>query len=137
VIRISDYISKKSADFSSNLFDSSYVKKMTSSIMASRLFGRLRLKRVTIVIDEKTEKKLREIQGNIIASERKSYSFSKTVNTILLAGISQMPKITSNEWSQIRSFIDKKQFEFDPLDEKEYMETYNSARWNDRISSGL
>lgn len=99
--------------------------------MASRLFGRLRLKRVTVVIDEKTEKKLREIQGNIIATERKNYSFSKTVNTILLAGISQMPKITSYEWSHIRSFIDKKEYELDALKDEEYMETYNTSRLND------
>lgn len=132
MIAISDFISKKSADFSSNLFHSSYVKETTSRIMASRLFGRLRLKRVTVVIDQKTEKKLREIQGNIIASEGKNYSFSKTVNTILLAGISQMPKITSYEWSQIRSFIDKKEYEFDALKDEVYMETYNTSRWNDR-----
>lgn len=131
MIRISDTISKKSADFSSNLFDSSYVKKTTSRIMASRLFGKLRLKRVTVVIDQKTEKRLREIQGNIIALEGKNYSFSKTVNTILVAGISQMPKISSYEWSHIRSFIDKKEYELDALKDEEYMETYNTSRLND------
>ncbi len=131
MIRISDTISKKSADFSSNLFDSSYVKKTTSRIMASRLFGKLRLKRVTVVIDQKTEKRLREIQGNIIALEGKNYSFSKTVNTILVGGISQMPKISSYEWSHIRSFIDKKEYELDALKDEEYMETYNTSRLND------
>jgi len=104
--------------------------------MASRFFGRLKLLRITIVIDQKTEKKLREIQGNIIATEGKNFSFSRTVNTILLAGISQMPKITSNEWRHIRSFIDKKEYEFDPLDEKEYMDNYTTSRLTDNYTSG-
>ena len=72
MIRISGFISKKSADFTSKLFARSYVPKVPNRIMASRLFGKLKLSRVTVVIDQKTEKKLREIQGNIIATEGKN-----------------------------------------------------------------
>jgi len=40
-------------------------------------------KRVTIVLDDDLDKKLRDLQAKMIIQEKTSYSFSKTINVVL------------------------------------------------------
>ncbi len=40
-------------------------------------------KRVTIMIDDDIDKKLRHLQAKIIARDQKSHSYSKTLNDLL------------------------------------------------------
>ncbi len=44
-------------------------------------------RRVTIMLDENLEKKLRKIQAKLIKNSKKSMSFSKVVNDILRIGL--------------------------------------------------
>ncbi len=44
-------------------------------------------KRVTIVLDDELDKKLRQIQAKIIQQEHSSCSYSKVINNILRKGL--------------------------------------------------
>jgi len=44
-------------------------------------------RRVTIMLDENLEKKLRKIQAKLIKNSKKSMSFSQVVNDILRIGL--------------------------------------------------
>ena len=44
-------------------------------------------RRVTIMLDENLEKKLRKIQAKLIKNSKKSISFSQVVNDILRIGL--------------------------------------------------
>ncbi len=44
-------------------------------------------KRITIIIDEKTLLKLREVQANLIQETQSSWSFSKTISLVSSIGL--------------------------------------------------
>lgn len=43
--------------------------------------------RITVVLDDKNIKLLRQIQGNLTAKSTKSISFSRVVNMVLVKGL--------------------------------------------------
>lgn len=86
--------------------------KQTSKKIANRL---------TIVIDDMMENKLHELQGNLIISERKNFSLSKIINMVLVAGLMASDKLTSSEWTMIRSIVYGKKVIIEELPTKEYV----------------
>ncbi|GFN40731.1 MAG: conserved hypothetical protein [Marine Group I thaumarchaeote] len=50
------------------------------------------LRRITIMLDDDLQKKLREKQAQLIKQSKKSVSFSKVVNLILSEGIKKSKK---------------------------------------------
>jgi len=77
--------------------------------------------RLTIVIDGDVQEKLMELQGNLITSERKNFSFSKIVNMVLVAGLMGSDKLSSAEWTLIRSIVYGKKIVIEELPTKEYV----------------
>lgn len=77
--------------------------------------------RLTIVIDDTMEEKLRDLQGNLISSERKNFSLSKIVNMVLVAGFMASNKLNSAEWTTIRSIVYGKKVIISELPTKEYV----------------
>lgn len=77
--------------------------------------------RLTIVIDGDVQEKLMELQGNLITSERKNFSFSKIVNMVLVAGLMASDKLSSSEWALIRSIVYGKKVVIEELPTKEYV----------------
>ena len=77
--------------------------------------------RLTIVIDGDVQGKLMELQGNLITSERKNFSFSKIVNMVLVAGLMASDKLSSGEWALIRSIVYGKKVVIEELPTKEYV----------------
>lgn len=77
--------------------------------------------RLTIVIDGDMQEKLRELQGNLITSERKNFSLSKIVNMVLVAGLMASDKLDSTEWTMIRSIVYGKKVIMEELPTKEYV----------------
>lgn len=77
--------------------------------------------RLTLVIDDVMEDKLRELQGNLITSERKNFSLSKIVNMVLVAGLMASDKLSSSEWTTIRSLVYGKKVIISELPTKEYV----------------
>lgn len=91
------------------LFMSKYISKQSPS------------KRLTIIIDSDMEEKLRELQGNLIISERRNFSLSKIVNMVLVTGLMASDKLSSHEWAIIRSIVYGKKVIIDEMPTKEYV----------------
>lgn len=72
--------------------------------MESQTYTKYLPSRRTIVLDGQIEAKLRELQGQLIASEGKNYSLSKILNLLLLGGIFATSKLDSDEWRIIQEF---------------------------------
>ena len=97
--------------------------------MSVRLSKKIPPKRITIVIDQKTEAKLREMQGQLISLEGKNFSFSKVINLLLLAGILQAPKLSCSEWFEIRSIMNKKSIALSKITSKDCVENFGLSDW--------
>ena len=91
------------------------IAKAEESPRAFEVFGQL-LKNMT-----DTQEKLMELQGNLISSERKNFSFSKIVNMVLVAGLMGSAKLSSSEWTMIRSIVYGKKIVIEELPTKEYV----------------
>lgn len=63
--------------------------------------------RRTITIDTDLEKKLRDIQAQMIMTTNKNWSLSAILNVVILAGIIGSSGLGRNEWKIIRSFLKK------------------------------
>ena len=62
--------------------------------------------RRTITIDPDLEKKVRDIQGQLIVASNKNWSLSAILNVVVLAGImGGSSSLTKPEWKVIRSFL--------------------------------
>lgn len=77
-------------------------------------------KRLTIVIDEQVESKLREIQGHLICSENQNYSLSKVANMVLLAGLVASDRLSTFEWNMVKSIPKGKKLQIDESIPREY-----------------
>ena len=62
--------------------------------------------RRTIGIQHEIETKIRELQGNLIKSDSKCWTYSKVVNAVLLAGIVGSESLNSSEWLLIKRLIE-------------------------------
>ncbi|NIP62958.1 MAG: hypothetical protein GWO15_09460 [Nitrosopumilaceae archaeon] len=60
--------------------------------------------RITIMIDEDIQAKIRELQANLIESQDKYYSYSKVLNMVLLAGLLASEKLNRDDWIFLRSY---------------------------------
>lgn len=78
-------------------------------------------RRLTIVIDGELESKLREIQGQLISADRASFSLSRTVNMIILAGLMSADKLTAREWNIIKSTLGGKKLNLEEIKTREYL----------------
>jgi hypothetical protein len=78
-------------------------------------------KRLTIVIDSEIESKLREIHGQLIATDSKNYSFSKVVNIMLLAGIMSAERLDQQQWHTIKTSLEHKKIRLDEVMSREYI----------------
>ena len=78
-------------------------------------------RRLTIVIDEEIESKLREIQGQLISADRASFSLSRTVNMVVLAGLMAADKLTAREWNIIKSTLGGKKMNLEEIKTREYL----------------
>ena len=61
--------------------------------------------RKTITIDTDLEKKLRDIQGQLIVASNKNWSLSAILNVVVLAGIVGSSSLDKDEWKVIKSFL--------------------------------
>ena len=61
--------------------------------------------RRTITIDTDLEKKLRDIQGQMIVASNKNWSLSAVLNVVVLAGIVGSSSLGKDEWKAIKSFL--------------------------------
>ena len=61
--------------------------------------------RRTITIDVDLEKKLRDIQAQMIMKTNKNWSLSTILNVVILAGIIGSIGLDRNEWKIIQSFL--------------------------------
>ena len=62
--------------------------------------------RRTITIDLDLEKKVRDIQGQMIVASNKNWSLSAILNVVVLAGImGGSSSLTNAEWNVIKSFL--------------------------------
>ncbi len=61
--------------------------------------------RRTITIDTDLEKKLRDIQGQMILASNKNWSLSAILNVVVLAGIVGSSSLGKDEWKVIKSFL--------------------------------
>ena len=64
-----------------------------------------RRSRRTITIDTDLEKKLRDIQGQMIVASNKNWSLSAILNVVVLAGIVGSSSLGKDEWKVIKSFL--------------------------------
>lgn len=78
-------------------------------------------KRLTIVIDEIMEEKLRELQGSLITSERRNFSLSKIVYMVLVSGLMASDRLTAQEWMTVRSIVHGKRAVIDQIPSREYV----------------
>jgi len=70
----------------------------------SKKSGTRRARR-TITIDTDLEKKLRDIQGQMIVASNKNWSLSAILNVVVLAGIVGSSSLDKDEWKVIKSFL--------------------------------
>ena len=61
--------------------------------------------RRTITIDPDLEKKLRDIQGQMIVASNKNWSLSAILNVVVLAGIVGSSSLDKDEWKVVKSFL--------------------------------
>ena len=65
-----------------------------------------RRSRRTITIDPDLEKRLRDIQGQLIMASNKNWSLSAILNVVVLAGIiGGSSSLNKDEWKVIKSFL--------------------------------
>ena len=65
-----------------------------------------RRSRRTITIDVDLEKRVRDIQGQLIVASNKNWSLSAILNVVVLAGImGGSSSLTNAEWNVIKSFL--------------------------------
>ena len=70
----------------------------------SKKSGTRRTRR-TITIDPDLEKKLRDIQGQLIVASNKNWSLSAILNVVVLAGIVGSSSLDKDEWKAVKSFL--------------------------------
>ena len=71
----------------------------------SKKSGTIRARR-TITIDLDLEKRLRDIQGQMIMASNKNWSLSAILNVVVLAGImGGSSSLNKDEWKVIKSFL--------------------------------
>ena len=73
-------------------------------VKTSKKSGTIRARR-TITIDPDLEKKLRDIQGQMIVASNKNWSLSAILNVVVLAGIVGSSSLDKDEWKVIKSFL--------------------------------
>jgi hypothetical protein len=72
--------------------------------MESQTFKKIPSKRRTLVIDTQIESILRNLQGELIRTEKKNYSLSRLVNIVLMTGFIGSKYMSLDEWSKIRNY---------------------------------
>ena len=71
----------------------------------SKKSGTIRARR-TITMDPGLEKRLRDIQGQMIMASNKNWSLSAILNVVVLAGImGGSSSLNKDEWKVIKSFL--------------------------------
>ena len=71
----------------------------------SKKSGTIRARR-TITMDPGLEKRLRDIQGQMIIASNKNWSLSAILNVVVLAGImGGSSSLNKDEWKVIKSFL--------------------------------
>ena len=78
--------------------------------------------RRTITIDTDLEKKLRDIQGQLILASNKNWSLSAILNVVVLAGIVGSSSLGKDEWKVIKSFLKGNKPNLRRLATSEYVE---------------
>jgi len=78
--------------------------------------------RRTITIDPDLEKKLRDIQGQMIVASNKNWSLSAILNVVVLAGIVGSSSLGKDEWKVIKSFLKGNKPNLRRLATSEYVE---------------
>lgn len=79
--------------------------------MESQEFKKNPSQRRTIVIDSQIESVLRNLQGELIRTEERSYSLSRLVNMVLMTGFISSKYMSFDEWSKVRSYSKRKVIE--------------------------
>lgn len=60
--------------------------------------------RITIMMDEDIQTKIKELQANLIESQNKYFSYSKVLNMVLLAGLLASEKLNREDWIFLRYY---------------------------------
>jgi hypothetical protein len=68
-----------------------------------------------MTLDQEIESKLREIQGQLISTSSKYYSFSKIVNMMLLIGMMSSERLDYKQWNLLKDLLSKKQMRLDEI----------------------
>lgn len=60
--------------------------------------------RITIMMDEDIQGKIRGPQANLTESQDRYFSYSKVLNMVLLAGLLASEKLNRDDWIFLRSY---------------------------------
>ena len=76
--------------------------------------------RRTITVEDFIHQVIQSIRGRIIEDTHKDFSYTTTVNMILLAGLIGASKFDDKDWGVIRSFLEDKRtgLEFAAIEDK-------------------
>jgi len=69
--------------------------------------------RRTITIEDFIHQVIQGVRGRIIESTHKDFSYTTTVNMILLGGLIGVSKFDNKDWEIIRSFLEDKETELE------------------------
>ena len=90
-------------------------------MMANREEGSEKRHRITISLDSAICDKIKQLQDQMEKKSGRGYSFSKTINILLMGGILGNERLNIRDWNMLRDYADGKTLFLDDLLVDEYI----------------
>ena len=84
--------------------------------------------RITISLDTVICEKIKQLQDQMSKKSKRGYSFSKTINILLLGGILGNEKLLIRDWNIIKDYSDGKEISLEDLLLDDYIDNLIALR---------
>jgi hypothetical protein len=79
------------------------------------------ISRITISLDEEVDQKIKELHEILLQKSEKGISTSKTINSLLIAGLLSTSRLHVVEWDKIRDFFAGKRPDLSEFSTEEFV----------------